>query len=107
MSMNGEILIKLLRDPIKGRARQYFPNPSSALVLMPLFLIISSSVYPAIMFSIQNKELAIVPDVSAQLDNKGDGNEIVVDTSGYHSTPRIQETSSSSSSGPASATPAT
>jgi hypothetical protein len=74
----------LLLHLIKGRAKQHFPNLSSVLVLVPIFLIISSSVYPAIISGIQNKEVAIVDEVLAQLGNKGNGNEIVVDTSGYH-----------------------
>ena len=42
--------------------------------LVPMFLIISSSVYPAIMSGIENKEMPIVTKVIAQLK----GNDVLL-----------------------------
>ena len=39
-------------------------------VLVPMFLIISSSVYPAIMSSMENREIQIISNVMAQLNDK-------------------------------------
>jgi hypothetical protein len=49
------------------RARLYYANRTFILVLIPMFLIISSSVYPAIISTIQNKEMSIVAEAVAQL----------------------------------------
>jgi hypothetical protein len=47
-------------------------NPSRSLipVLVPMFLIISSSVYPAIMSSMENREMKIISNVIAKLNEK-------------------------------------
>jgi hypothetical protein len=42
----------------------------------------SSSVYPAIISGIENRELAVIADALANMDNV---NKEMVDTSGYHS----------------------
>ena len=44
-----------------------FPNRALIPVLVPMFLIISSSVYPAIISSMENKEMQIISEVMAQL----------------------------------------
>ena len=54
------------------------PNRALIPVLIPMFLIISSSVYPAIISSIENKEMLIISNVMAQL--RGNDN---ADTSRY------------------------
>ncbi len=58
-------------------------------MLVPMFLIISSSVYPAIISGIQNKEMALVADVVAQLQG---------DSSGYHANIPVSDIPSSSPS---------
>ena len=50
-----------------------FPNRTLIPVLVPIFLIISSSVYPAIMSSIQNRDMSIITEVAAQPE---DGNQM-------------------------------
>ena len=47
-------------------------------VLVPMFLIISSSVYPAIMSSLENKELLVIAEAAVQLrgDNQRDTDTI-------------------------------
>ena len=54
------------------------PNRSLIPVFVPMFLIISSSVYPVIMSSMENKEMQIISSVMAQ--QKGNDN---ADTSRY------------------------
>jgi hypothetical protein len=49
-------------------------------MLIPMFLIISSSVYPAIISGIQNKEMALMAEALAQLQAKNSKG----DSSGYH-----------------------
>ena len=57
-----------------------FPTRTLIPALIPMFLILSSSVYPAIMSSMENKELLIISEALAQLK---DTNTV---TSSYHST---------------------
>ena len=57
-----------------------FPTRSLIPVLVPLFLIVSSSVYPAIISSIENKEMKMTAEVLAQLNDNN------IDTSDLHST---------------------
>ena len=59
---------------------RHFPN-AAVFVFIPLFLLISSSVYPAIITSIENKEMLIVAEVAAQL--RGDS-ERGTDTINHH-----------------------
>ena len=47
-------------NEIIGRVRPCFRNSAFILTLVPMFLIISSSVYPAIISGIQNKEMALI-----------------------------------------------
>jgi hypothetical protein len=68
-------------------------------LLVPMFLIISSSVYPAIMSGIQSKELKLISDAVAELQDKNSRG----DSSGYHANIPVSEMSSSSPS----ATPTT
>jgi hypothetical protein len=77
---------------IMRRARLYYANRTFILALIPMFLIISSSVYPAIISTIQNKEMLIVAEAVAQLieDN--------VDTSSHHATMPIFSSHGSPSS---------
>jgi hypothetical protein len=49
-------------------------------MLTPMFLIVSSSVYPAIISGIQNKEMALMAEALAQLQEKNSKG----DSSGYH-----------------------
>ena len=58
------------------------PNRALIPALVPMFLILSSSVYPAIISSMENKEMLIAAEVIAQLKGK-DKNS---DTSNLHST---------------------
>jgi hypothetical protein len=59
-----------------------------------MFLIISSSVYPAIISGIQNKEMALIADAVAQLQERNAKG----DSSGYHANIPISGFSSSSAS---------
>ena len=52
------------------RRRPNVLNPSIILILVPVFLIVSSSVYPAVLSSIENKEMLIISKVMAQLEGK-------------------------------------
>ena len=54
------------------------PNRALIPVLVPMFLIISSSVYPAIISSMENKEMQIISKVMAKLNEKN------IDTSSHH-----------------------
>jgi hypothetical protein len=59
-------------------------------VLVPMFLILSSSIYPAIMSSMENKEASIIVDAAAQL--KGKDTQIRnSDTSSHHATMPISK----------------
>ena len=49
--------------------RTFVPNPAVILVLVPLFLIISSSVLPAIISTIQNKEISMIAKAVAKLSD--------------------------------------
>src|SRR5918996_6047832 len=71
---------------IVRRVRPYFRNSAFILTLVPMFLIISSSVYPAIISGIQNKEMLVIAEALAQLDGEEKDNRAMgVDTSGQHS----------------------
>ena len=75
---------------------------SFILVLIPMFLIVSSSVYPAIISGIQNKEMALISDAVAQLQDKNSRG----DSSGYHANiPASDMPSSSPSPTPTTAAP--
>jgi hypothetical protein len=77
---------------INGRIKEFVPTPTLILVLVPMFLILSSSVYPAIMSSMENKEMQIISKVLAQLEDKNS----LGDSSGYHANIPISEISSTS-----------
>ena len=47
-----------------------FPNRTLIPVLVPMFLIISSSVYPTIMSSTENEEMQTVSNVMAEQQQK-------------------------------------
>jgi hypothetical protein len=64
------------------------------LVLLPVLLIISSSVYPSIISGIQNKEIAIIADAVAQLQEKNSRG----DSSGYHANIPVSDMPSTSPS---------
>jgi hypothetical protein len=53
-------------------------NAKTVLVLVPMFLILSSSIYPAIIGHFENRDVAIMAKVMAQIDANR------VDTSGHH-----------------------
>jgi hypothetical protein len=53
-----------------GHSNPGHPNRALITVLVPMFLIISSSVYPAIMSGIENKEMKIISKVIAELQQK-------------------------------------
>ena len=78
------------------RRRHNVLNPSIILILVPVFLIISSSVYPAFLSSMENKEMLIISEALAQLK------ETNIGTSRYHS---ILPTPSSQDLIPSSPTP--
>ena len=63
------------------RIRLNVLNPILIPVLVPMFLILSSSVYPAIMSSMENKEMLIISEVIAQLEGY-----IILIQVDYHST---------------------
>ena len=58
----------------RPQQRQSLANTNFNLVLVPLFLIISSSVYPAIISGIYNNELSIMADALAQLEQNNNNN---------------------------------
>ena len=61
------------------KARWYSANATKVAVLVPMFLILSSSIYPAVITHLENRDMVIMAKVLAQMDvNK-------VDTSGHHS----------------------
>lgn len=72
----------MLKGSPQRQQLQHLLNRSSMFVFVPLFLIMSSSVYPAVISGIENKELAVVADALAKMDYS---NNEVIDTSGYHS----------------------
>ena len=63
-------------------------------MLVPMFLIVSSSVYPAIISDIHNKEMTIIADAFAQLQEKISRG----DSSGYHANIPVSDRSSPSPS---------
>ena len=65
-------MVDLCRE---GRTSFDVPNSTRIFIFVPIFLIISSSVYPAIMSSIENEERLIVSEVMAKLN---------MDTSDHH-----------------------
>ena len=77
----------MLIDLIDIERRFNFQGRIVLSVLVPLFLIISSSVYPAILSSIENKQMVIISKVMAQLRDKDNDS----DTSNLHSTMPIYE----------------
>ena len=90
------------------RRRPNVLNPSIILILVPVFLIVSSSVYPAVLSSIENKEMLIISKVMAQLEGKDNA-----ETSRYNAhmqllSSRVAAPSSPTSVDPSpSATPST
>jgi hypothetical protein len=60
-------------------------NRTIILMLIPMFLIVSSSVYPAIVSTVENKEMKIIVEVLAQLKKNN------IDTSNIHATMPVSE----------------
>ena len=56
---------------LEGKVRTLLPKPTIIFVLVPIFLIISSSVYPAIISSIQSKEQYAIGEAAAKLSEDG------------------------------------
>ena len=56
---------------LEGKVRTLLPKPTIIFVLVPLFLIISSSVYPAIISSIQSNEQYAIGEAAAKLSEDG------------------------------------
>jgi hypothetical protein len=62
---------------MKRRIESNVPNRIIILMLIPMFLIVSSSVYPAIMSSMENREMKIISQVLASIKDSN------IDTSRY------------------------
>ena len=71
------------------------PNRTLIPVLVPMFLIISSSVYPALISIVENKEMSTIAEAVAQLKGKDN-----VDTSGHHADMQISNSRIISPSSP-------
>ena len=90
-----------------GKINTLIPNLTVILVLVPLFLIISSSVYPAIISTAQNKDMAIISKVLAQQKQSNHGTSSYQSTKPLSSSQGITPTSPTPIEPTSSATPST
>jgi hypothetical protein len=84
----------------KHLIRKLQDNATIALVIFPMFLIISSNIIPAITSAIENNEIVIMAEAAGHI-----GRNVGFDTSGHHADIQISDYNIKPSSSPTSITP--